>query len=101
MLKGLALLNRTEPKDAYDVHYVIRHHPEGPEALGEKCQGLLHDPLAVQAYQAIEEKFLHLDSRGPGDVVDFLQGRDPGVDEDFLRLDAQRQVRLWVEGMKK
>ncbi|WP_052351669.1 nucleotidyl transferase AbiEii/AbiGii toxin family protein [Deinococcus pimensis] len=93
VLKGLALLGRREPKDAYDVYYTIRNAPEGPEALGRACKVVQHHPDAARAYEAIGEKFAHTDSYGPGAVLDFLQ--DDDVDEAGLLLDAQRQVRSW------
>lgn len=93
VLKGLALLGRREPKDAYDIYFTIRNASEGPEALGQGCQALQDHPDAARAYEAIGQKFEHLDSYGPGAVLDFLN-QDDG-DADALLLDAHRQVRAW------
>lgn len=38
MLKALALANRGEPKDAYDLVYVIRYYPGGTQALAAEVQ---------------------------------------------------------------
>ncbi|GGS12067.1 nucleotidyl transferase AbiEii/AbiGii toxin family protein [Deinococcus sedimenti] len=98
VLKGLALLGRREPKDAYDVYYTVRHAPQGPEALGRACRALQDHPDAQRAYTAITQKFEYLDSYGPGEVVDFLSQEDR--DSDALRLDAHRQVQAWVRGLR-
>lgn len=97
MLKGLALLGRREPKDAYDVYFTIRNAPEGPAALGRACRALLDDPDARRAYDAIDQKFGDIDSYGPGAVLDFLNQDDS--DADALLLDAHRQVRAWSMGL--
>ncbi|GGO40193.1 nucleotidyl transferase AbiEii/AbiGii toxin family protein [Deinococcus humi] len=98
VLKGLALLGRREPKDAYDVYYTVRHAPEGPEALGRACQALQDHPDARRAYDAIAQKFEHLDSYGPGAVLDFLSQEESNA--DALQLDAHRQVRAWSSGLR-
>lgn len=98
VLKGLALLGRREPKDAYDVYYTIRNAPEGPEALGRSCRALQGHPDAERAYDAIEQKFEHMDSYGPGAVLDFLSQDD--ADAEALLLDAHRQVRAWSLGLR-
>lgn len=96
VLKGLALLGRREPKDAYDVYYTIRHAPAGPEALGRACRALISHPDARRAYDAIGQKFATQDAYGPGAILDFLQGEG---DEAALLLDAHRQVQAWRRGL--
>jgi len=98
MLKGLALINRREPKDCYDIYYVIRNAPDGPDRLGESCQILLAHPEAAKAYAEIREKFSTIDHYGPGNVLDFLRGRDE-QDEDTIRMDAHQQVSAWADGL--
>jgi hypothetical protein len=98
VLKGLALLGRREPKDAYDVYYIVRYAPDGPQALGRACRALREHPDAQRAYAAIAQKFEHLDSYGPGAVMDFLSQENG--DADTLQLDAHRQVQAWVRGLR-
>lgn len=98
VLKGLALLGRREPKDAYDIYFTIRHAPDGPEALGRACRALLKHSDAARAYEAIWQKFEHVDGYGPGAVFDFL--REDDVDEDALLLDAQRQIQAWYAALR-
>jgi len=97
VLKGLALLGRREPKDAYDIHYLIRNFEEGAEALGRRCRLLLDDPDARRAYREIALKFAETDSYGPGAVLDFLRGGQ--TPDEALLLDAQRQIQAWLRGI--
>lgn len=98
VLKGLALINRREAKDCYDVYYVIRNAPDGPERLGKSCRSLLSHPKAQEAYGEIREKFSGTERYGPGTVMEFLRGHD-AQDEDTILMDAHQQVTAWASAV--
>ena len=96
-LKGNALRRRRKQKDAYDVYYVIRNYPGGLDALAQECRELLGDPLALDAFRQIADKFETAESYGPGTVSTFLRSRLPlGLTEEQVRVDAYRQVSAWA-----
>ncbi len=98
MMKGLALKGRREPKDSYDIYFMIRNAEQGPAALGRSCRALQSHPDAEDGYKAICEKFEMQDSYGPSDVLNFLRGQDER-DDDEIRVDAFRQVQAWINGL--
>lgn len=98
VLKGLALGKRREAKDCYDVYYVIRNVPDGPERLGESCRELLSHPRAQEAYREIRDKFSGIERYGPSTVMEFLRGYD-AQDEDIILMDAYQQVTSWADAV--
>lgn len=88
ILKAFAHERREEPKDAYDIWYLLRYYPGGDKAI-VKCFELLGDDRDVKAGLGIlEVAFENLDATGPRDVAIFLGSPD----DDALRQDVSALV---------
>jgi len=99
VMKGYALRGRDKRKDAYDIYFSIRQFDGGPQALAHACRPLLGDPVALQGYQCIAEKFAREGGFGPVTVREFMTESAALGDmtTDQVALDAFRQVRAWLD----
>lgn len=77
----------------------IRQFDGGPQALAQACRPLLGDPVALQGYQCIAEKFAREGGFGPVTVREFMTESAALGDmtTDQVELDAFRQVRAWLD----
>jgi len=100
-MKGHALRGRLKQKDAYDIYWCIRNHPDGIEALAASCRELLGEESAAEGYGYIAEKFATLESFGPTCVRQFAQDtrimgeRTP----EQWQQDAFGQVDAWLRAL--
>lgn len=65
LIKAFALDERQREKDAYDIHFVLRHHQPNIEDLAHRLWALLSTGLAKDGYAILKTKFGTLDSAGP------------------------------------
>jgi predicted nucleotidyltransferase len=65
LIKAFALDERQNPKDAYDVDFVLRNYPPDVEALAGRVRALLPNGLAREGYEILKAKFATLESVGP------------------------------------
>jgi hypothetical protein len=84
VLKALAFRGRHENKDAYDLHYVIRHYGSAAEDVADRLRPLQDDWDAQRAIAYLREDFASLDSAGPLAVAAFLLRPD----DDGLKADV-------------
>jgi hypothetical protein len=96
VLKALALRQRGENKDAYDIYYLLRHYGSNVEAVAEHLRPLLDDGAARQAREYLEGDFAQLDSVGPSRAAAFL-GRS---DDEGFRADVVGSVQRLLRGLK-
>ena len=81
VLKALAFRMRGENKDAYDLYYVLRNHPDGREGIAARLRPMLADSEdAKRAVQFLREDFSDVDGVGPIRTAAFLTG---GPDDDI------------------
>jgi len=95
VLKALAFGQRGEPKDAYDLVYVIRHTPGGGRAIAERLAGHSerHDPIVEQALGLLTRDFQPPDGLGPGRTAEFAVVRPAAPGElDNAAADAHGYV---------
>lgn len=100
VLKALAFGDRAEPKDAYDLVYVIRLAPGGASSIAERLADHAKTDRAVvaKALTLLRRDFEHLDGPGPVRAASFtlLDSASPderdeaiadahGVADDLLR----------------
>lgn len=93
ILKALAFRNRGEPKDAYDLFYLLRNYGDGIDAVVTEFLPLRTEPLAQKTLEILKEDFTNPSSVGPRRISRFLHGvHDPeleadaaGYVRDFLR----------------
>lgn len=87
-LKALALANRDKAKDAYDIHYVLKHVDGGPGGVGTLLASSGEHPIFAEVRKTLGEDYRSIDGRGPRMVCDFL-GR---ADDEALAADAMAHV---------
>jgi predicted nucleotidyltransferase len=95
VLKALAFRNRGEPKDAYDLFYLLRNYPDGLEAVAERLRAI--DSDAVGALRCLGEDFAEHDSLGPRRAAEFLRGRR----DDELQADVRGVVLDFIEACEQ
>lgn len=98
LLKSLAFHRRSEPKDAYDIEYILRYFDKGANEIALAIRTLLDDERAQEALVKLEENFETLDHNGPFQFTKFL-GQEGN---DDLRADCSglvmELVRLCKQG---
>ncbi len=84
VLKALALGDRGEPKDAYDVVYVIRHTPRGATAIAERLahHAENHPEIVTRALGLLARDFDTPDDIGPRRAADFIATDGAELDDD-------------------
>lgn len=65
VMKGMALWDRMNEKDAYDIHWLVRHYPGGIDALTAEFTPTLDNGLVVEGLAKIRNKFGAIDAIGP------------------------------------
>lgn len=94
VLKALAVRNRGENKDAYDLYYVLRNYGAGVRDVASALRPFLIDQAAIQAIAVLRADFLDHQGIGPRRVAEFvfggpndtLQADVVGFVGEFLRL---------------
>lgn len=93
ILKALAIQNRSEDKDPYDLFMVLRHFEEGPGSVAQRLTSLRTDPDVVYALGVLASNFDKDTDAGPAGVARFLDLADNadlkqdvlGTVQEFLR----------------
>lgn len=72
-LKTLAFADRVEPKDAYDMIYVVRRLPGGVSAVATKLRdhSVAHPEIVDRVVALLERDFATIDSIGPQRCAEF------------------------------
>ena len=94
--KAMALMCRTDPKDAYDIYFCLRHHPHGAAAFGASFRRLLDQPVVLEALAKVRYIFRSISSEGSSDVATVLNVGDPG-ERARLKRDAFEQVSAFLD----
>lgn len=81
VLKAFALAGRGEPKDAYDLVYVLRHFPGGPAAVSERLVALPDQACVGEAVTELEAYFAEVDSVGSRRAAEFVLAAGAEQDE--------------------
>ena len=83
VLKAMALGDRAEPKDAFDLVYVVRNWPGGAQEIGDRLadHAERHDSLVKDALGLLVRDFGSADSIGPMRVAEFEGVRGTALDE--------------------
>ncbi|NLE58838.1 MAG: hypothetical protein GX616_10790, partial [Planctomycetes bacterium] len=88
VLKALAFDKRGKPKDAYDLYYALRDHPDGVERIGQRIRGFGDRSEVRDAAAVFQRDFVRVDAVGPARVAEFLGGPDDALQADvagFIR----------------
>lgn len=92
ILKAFAHAKREEPKDAYDIWYLLRFFPDGGKAIAKGFESLRDDPDVKTGLGILEDAFKDLDASGSLDVAFFLGSPE----DDALRQDVSAFVMSFL-----
>ncbi len=93
VLKAFAAAHRSEPKDAFDLIYVISHTPGGGAAVADDLNALTDRETVKEAIDLLARDFENLDTIGPQRAAKFSLPETAGGDEiDAAAADAQGYV---------
>ena len=83
VLKALAFGDRAEPKDAYDLVYVIRHTPGRGEAIAARLavHAKQHSEIVARALGLLARDFDAPDTIGPARAAEFSVAREDEIDD--------------------
>lgn len=98
VMKGMALYDRYEEKDAWDIYFCIKHFSGDVEKLAEQFGPVLTDKIVQEGLAKIRSKFRSLDDMGPSSVVMFEAITDP-EEQRRVRRDAYEQVSALLDGL--
>jgi len=93
LLKALAFAGRGEPKDAYDLYYVLRHYGESIGDLAERMKPLLNHPASREALAVLQRDFSGVDHVGVTSALRF-SGREG---DDGLAADISGDVQKLLQ----
>lgn len=98
ILKSFALANRSEPKDAYDIDYVLANWPLGIDDISQRARALLE--VSQQDVEGcldiLERDYETIDHQGPRLRASFSAG-----DPEVLAADALGRVLDFVERVRQ
>lgn len=101
VMKANALVRRDKPKDAYDIWFLLTHHPSSLEGLARSVADHTGHGLVQEALAHLDDAFASIDHIGPRAVADFLE-MESGTDEyDQVRQDAYQRVRFILDYVSK
>jgi hypothetical protein len=85
VLKALALKNRGDFKDAYDLYYVTRNYGKGVEDVAAYLAPLVETRFGQKAIDILKEDFHDERALGPMRVARFATGdEDPAMQADVV-----------------
>ena len=97
VLKALAMDERLKPRDAYDIHFVLQHHPGGIEQLAGQFQQIIDNPTARKAFDILKDKFAS--PQHSGSVYAASERELSGVEAERVGRDASERVAALLEAL--
>lgn len=99
VMKGMALWDRLNKKDAYDIYFIIKNYPNGLEGLTEIFRQYIDNSLIQEGLGKIRAKFMSIDMIGPKWIVDFEE-IDDEEEKARLQRDAFERINAFLEMLK-
>ena len=81
-----------QPKDAYDIYFIIKHYVGGVRELAKKFEPVRDKNIVIEAKDKLAGKFASENHAGPKDVADFMDLEDEESIE-MIKRDAYEQVQ--------
>ena len=88
VMKSLALDERDNPKDGYDICYCLDRFPGGAEALADGFIPHLKNSVVKEALEKLAKNFASPDHVGPKSVADFDDRITEDEEREIVRRDA-------------
>jgi len=89
-MKGIALGLRDSAKDAYDIHSIIGHCADGPDAVASLVRPHLHEPAMAEELGVTQHRFRSINAEGPVAVGEFLS-------EGSIEMRERIQANSYIE----
>lgn len=96
-MKAIAMDERMKTKDAYDIHFCMRHHPDGPKGLARLFTPLRGIALVEEAIAMLRVLFQSIDHTGP--VWAGQEAAEHGGDEAVARQDAFQRMQTFLSAI--
>jgi len=93
------LNGRVKEKDAWDLWFCLRHHPDGPEGIAEMIAPHVENGLVQEALACLDEKFDSPDHVEPTMAADF-ERIEEGEARARRRRDAYERVDLLLREVR-
>ena len=94
VMKSLAMHNRNNEKDAYDIHFCLENHPGGSSGLAKLFLPWRGDPLVDEALQKMAARFRSEEDDGPRIVATVEQSNGEG--RAIRKLQVYTRVREFL-----
>lgn len=98
-MKAAALDNREKAKDAYDIHFILEHHPGGFSQLAVEASPHARHGIVKSMLGILEKLFAEPSSAGCTAVADFEEEYDDEAREIRLRQVSER-IMAFVRAMR-
>jgi hypothetical protein len=98
LLKALAFGGCGEPKDAYDLHFVLSEHPAGIDDVARRIASFAESAALSRALNLLREEFCAPDALGPVRAAHFLSGGPDGDVQADVAGGVGRLLELVVRG---
>jgi len=98
IMKAMAMADREKEKDPYDIYFVLRHFPGGPDELIELFEAHIEQGLVREGLERMAEKFASPNHIGPNLVADFEE-MEVGEDREMLKRDVFERVDHLLRGL--
>jgi len=100
VMKGIAIGERTNEKDAYDLYMLARYYKEGPKSVLSELMKLRNHGLMKEALKNIRGHFKDVKSLGPVSIAKFM-GITDREEHDRIARDAFELFQFIIQGMTK
>lgn len=98
IMKAMAMADREKEKDPYDIYFVLRHYPGGPDELIKLFQPHIEHGLIREGLEKMAEKFESPNHTGPNFVADFEE-MEEDEDREMLKRDVFERVDHLLRGL--
>lgn len=89
VMKSFAMDDRAKEKDAYDIYWICKYHPDGRKSIADAfARGKRHSQVQA-ALEILRVKFGAIDRVGPVAVADFMKEED----HEIIQRDAYETVQ--------
>ncbi len=95
-MKGMAIWDRYDEKDSYDICYTIRNYPGGLHELAGVIKPHLQNNLVLEGLRKIRSKFMEIDGFGPVAYADFLLATE-SYERELHKRDAYERVNTLLD----
>lgn len=93
VLKALAMRQRDKPKDAYDIDYLLAHHPGGIEAVAGDLRAMGDAGPVGEALRILAERFADVGAYGPASVAAYRRLLQDSPEADRVKALAFARVQ--------